>query len=333
MVGRRRRHDPERPRRPLDVEPRPAGHVGDRRPAALGDQPGRGDVPGRHARPTGRTRRTARSRRTRARAPPSPCCATRGSPCGSPAPGSRPPARRARARRRSRSAASLSRRVDRRGRRAAAGPSAVAAERLAAHRVVDDADRRTGRRRRSADRHAEERDPVGVVDRAVERVDDPGPAAGERAGRAGRRRRPAWCAPDSSARIPSPGKRSRIASMISASDRWSTSVTTSRARLVVDLLDPLVALEQDPPRPARRAPARTRRPSRTRLATPPVVTGRSRRRAPRHRPEAGHDRVERHRRARLDERALDERRLGPDPAAASGRRSGRSSRRRSTRRW
>ena len=39
------------------------------------------------------------------------------------------------------------------------------------------------------------------------------------------------CAPDSSARIPSPGNRARIASMTSASDRWSTSVTTSRADL------------------------------------------------------------------------------------------------------
>ena len=35
-------------------------------------------------------------------------------------------------------------------------------------------------------------------------------------------------APDSSARIPSVGKRARMASMTSASDRWSTSVTTSR---------------------------------------------------------------------------------------------------------
>jgi hypothetical protein len=41
---------------------------------------------------------------------------------------------------------------------------------------------------------------------------------------------PGW-APDSSARIASPGNRFRIASRIIASDRWSTSVTTSRADL------------------------------------------------------------------------------------------------------
>ena len=49
-------------------------------------------------------------------------------------------------------------------------------ERLAARRVVDDADRRPAIDD-EPDRHAEERDAVGVVHRAVERVDDPHPAA------------------------------------------------------------------------------------------------------------------------------------------------------------
>ena len=67
-------------------------------PAALGDQPGRRDVPGGH--PAGLQERVeaAVARRRRAPAPPSPCCATPGPPCGPRGPGSRPPGRRAPAR-------------------------------------------------------------------------------------------------------------------------------------------------------------------------------------------------------------------------------------------
>ena len=91
-----------------------------------------------------------------------------------------------------------------------------------------------------------------------------------------------WCAPDSSARIPSPGKRARMASRMSASDRWSTSVTTSRADLWSIVLDALVALRAAGGRPAprsrgrtRASPAKPRRRAEARRSRA-VVTGRSR---------------------------------------------------------
>ena len=124
-------------------------------------------------------------------------------------------------------------------------PVDVGRERLAAHRVVDHADRRDAVHD-EAHRDAEERDPVRVVDGAVERVDDPG--APERA------------------RLPVPsGPRLPVRAGLLGEDPVAREPRPDRVddqrlgqvvdlghdvprRLVVDLLHPLVALEQDPSR-------------------------------------------------------------------------------------
>ena len=66
----------------------------------------------------------------------------------------------------------------------------------------------------------------------------------------------AWCAPDSSARIPSPGNASRMAPRIIASDRWSTSVTTSLGDLWS--MTPTCSYRSNSRRPARSAIARAK---------------------------------------------------------------------------
>ena len=63
------------------------------RAAALGDEPGRGDVPGGQPALLDASRRSDRSRRTRGQAPPTPCCAGCGSPCGPSARARRRPGR------------------------------------------------------------------------------------------------------------------------------------------------------------------------------------------------------------------------------------------------
>ena len=102
------------------------------------------------------------------------------------------------------------------------------------------------------DRDAEERDAVRVVDGAVERVDDPGPPAAASAGlgavRPARPRARAVAGllgQDPVARKRGPGSPSRMSSSRQVVDLGDHVL----GRLVVDLLDPLVALEQDPPRP------------------------------------------------------------------------------------
>ena len=88
-----------------------------------------------------------------------------------------------------------------------AGPSTRRGERLVPGRVEDDPDRRPAVDDQP-DRDAEDRDAVGVVDGAVERVDDPDPAT-PRGGRLARHRRDARRSPRPGSRRPgsAPGSR------------------------------------------------------------------------------------------------------------------------------
>ena len=113
-------------------------------------------------------------------------------------------------------------------------------EGLVAGRVVDDADGRDAVDDQ-ADRHAEERDAVGVVHGAVERVDDPDPAAAR--GRRLARDRPMLAGllgEDRVARVARPDRveDERLGQVV----RLGHHVAGA---LVVDLLEPLVAVHQD----------------------------------------------------------------------------------------
>ena len=121
-----------------------------------------------------------------------------------------------------------------------AGPPVDGREGLGAGRVVDDADDRPAVDDQ-ADRHAEERDAVRVVHGAVERVDDPDPAAA----RGGRLARdgpmlPGLLGEDRVARIGRPDgvEDERLGQVV----RLGHDVPGA---LVVDLLEPLVAVHQD----------------------------------------------------------------------------------------
>ncbi len=140
-------------------------------------------------------------------------------------------------------------------------------------------------------------------------------------------------APDSSARIPSSGKRSRIAPRMRSSHRWSTSVTTSLADLWS--IRSTRSYRSRWIRPAASAISRANAASAARLppraSAEPAAAGvgrQDRRASPRGsrpavrgqrlglRPEARDHRVEANRRSRLDDRALHEHRVGPMPGSA-----------------
>ncbi len=113
-------------------------------------------------------------------------------------------------------------------------------ERLVTRRVEDDADRRH-RIDHQTDRDAEDRDAVGVVDGAVQRIDDPDPAASRR-GRLARLRRVL-------AGLLGQDRVGRIARPDGVQDQRLGQVVglghdVARA-LVVDLLEPLVVVHQD----------------------------------------------------------------------------------------
>ena len=224
---------------------------GDRRAAALGDQPGRRDVPGRQAAlldegieaAVGDVRERQRRRAHR--------CARCGSPCARSGRviAARPAVERHRDRR-SRTASPCRRR--RIGRPlSVAGPSAVAANDLVPGRVEDDPD---GRRAvdDQPDRDAEDRDAVGVVHGAVERIDDPDPAT-PRGGRLARDRPvlPGLLGQDRVGRVARPDRveDQRLGQVVRLGDDVAGA-------LVVDLLEPLVAVHQHGPGPAARSSAK-----------------------------------------------------------------------------
>ena len=143
----------------------------------------------------------------------------------------------------------LRRRVDRAAverRRAVGGRR----ERLVAGRVVDDADDRPAVDDQP-DRDAEQRDAVGVVHRAVERVDDPGPAAAARSAPSpapGRACSPDLLGQDRVVREPLPDRLDDqlLGQVVDLGD-------DVLGALVVDPLEPLVAVHQDRAGRARRA--------------------------------------------------------------------------------
>ena len=168
--------------RPIDRVPRPRSNhgppveVGDGRARPLGDQARGRDVPGRQAalldeRVEPAVGDVGQGERRRAHRPRDP-----DGLADAPGPGSPPPGRPAPATRRSRTACPCPTRCDPARPFERRRPVGRGGEGLAPDRVVDDADDRPAVDD-ERDRDAEERDAVGVVDGAVERVDDPGPAA------------------------------------------------------------------------------------------------------------------------------------------------------------
>ena len=243
MVGRRRGQDADRLRAVGDVEPWPAGHRGHRGPAALGDQPGRGDVPGRQAalldeRIEPAVRDVGQGERRRAHRARDPDRLADVAAAGR----RRPAVERHRDDEvgqlvllggTDRAPVEGRRAVDRRG------------ERLVPGRVEDDPDRRPAVDDQP-DRDAEDRDAVGVVHGAVERVDDPDPAT-PRGGRLARHRLvlAGLLGQDRVVRVARPDRveDQRLGQVV----RLGHHVPGA---LVVDLLEPLVVVHEDRRRPA-----------------------------------------------------------------------------------
>ena len=191
-----------------------------------------------------------------------------------------------------------------------AGPSTVAANVSCRGRVVDDPDRRPAVDDQP-DRDAEERDAVGVVDRAVERVDDPDPATAG-GGRLARHRLmlAGLLGEDRVVREARPDgvEDERLGQVVGLGHDVPGA-------LVVDLLEPLVVVHEDSPARAARAIAKA-----SSAAYAPAGVGRhgpeqSTSRGADRRPELGHGLAERHGLAALDlgrqdERARDRRAIG-----------------------
>ena len=189
-----------------DVEPRAAVHRGDARPAPLGDEPGGRDVPGRQPAlldegvepAVADVRERERRRAHRARDADRPC-----GRCGRATVAVRPLS--AIEMTKSESLSLSEAWIGRPSR--IAGPSAVAANDSSRVGSTDDTDDRPAVDHQP-DRDAEERDAVGVVHRAVERVDDPHPAT-PRGGRLARDRPmlAGLLGQDRVGRVASPGSR------------------------------------------------------------------------------------------------------------------------------